>query len=177
MLHSRMMVLACAALVFTAPHAFADWQYTKWGSNLTDLQATPGQNIVPTTPKEQKDHAYAFGTPLAKTTYKALNTTFDVHFLFSDNKLNGVVLYMKDVETAARVLAALGDQYGKPDKDTSNYDYQSNCQKDYRSWRGDASGNVISFSGWGCLDMGDGNAPSDYHIMYRPILETSKTGL
>jgi hypothetical protein len=162
------------AVCLLTTQAFADWQYTKWGSTLEELRAIPNQTILTTSPKEQKGLAFSFGTPMAKTTYKAMETTFDVNFLFENNKLNGVVLYMKDIETAARIGTALGDQYGKPEKDTADYDKLSDCYTTYRLWRDEQAGNVVSFRSWACVGP---DAPSSFHVMYRPIISKANSGL
>lgn len=164
------LVTSCCCL---APEARADWQYTRWGMSLQELLGAD-QGIVKTTTAVQEDRAYGFGKPMASGHYEAMGTEFSVDFLFDSDKLSGVALYMDSSDAAARINAALGDQYGKPDESTSEFDPTTECQTDYRRWRDLQAGNVIAFRSWTCVGT---NAPSDYHVIYRPILRAESTGL
>ncbi|WP_428429489.1 hypothetical protein [Pararhizobium sp.] len=170
----KVCAVSLALSAATALPAAADWQYTRWGAPQKEVMLTPGQNILATSPKEQEDLSYGYGQALAKTTYSAVNTKFSVSFLFREDQLSGVVMYMDDRATAAHVGALLGDQYGKADEDTSEYDNLTNCTTESRSWRDVKAGNVIAFRSWFCPQAG---GPQNHYIMYRPIVGATETGL
>ena len=153
----------------TSPSA-ADWQYTTWGESLSSVLAKSDQNVQPTTEDEEHEEGKTFGLAKAKTTYKASDTTFKVLFLFTNDRLNRVLLKIDNSRTASRILSALGDQYGKPERENS---IPSKCTSMTRIWRDVNSGNVIEFSGYDC-GLGNG---SDFKIIYRPIIFADETGL
>jgi hypothetical protein len=153
--------------------AHADWQYTRWGSRVDEVLSSAGQVVTKTTAQEQKDRAYPFGEPLAKTTYSAQGVEFPVDFLFSSNGLSGVVLHMNDGETAANIGGALAAQYGATETAEKSFDKATQCWTDYRVWRDAKAGNLVSFRSWSCTTPG----VHSYTVIYRPIPGASSSGL
>ncbi|WP_043062132.1 hypothetical protein [Brucella anthropi] len=152
--------------------AKADWQYTKWGESLSSVLAKTDRSIAPTTASEQHDEGKTFGQALAKTTYEASGTTFDVRFFFTDERLSRVSLRMDNAKTAARIQTALGDQYGKPELE-SQIAASMSCSRISQIWRDQDKGNIVEFSGFDC---GPGQE-NRYHVIYRPISDAGTTGL
>lgn len=156
--------------IMSSSPALADWKYTQWGESLSSILAKQEQKIEPTTDKEEHSEGKIFGLAKAKTTYKASNTTFNVLFLFTNDKLSRVSLMIDNTKTAARLLSDLGDQYGAPEQMETRSD---TCLSKSKIWRDVPNGNIVEFSGFDC---GPG-AASDYRIIYRPILIPENTGL
>lgn len=166
----NVLAIALSLIVLTTGSSRADWQYTKWGESLSSILAKSAQEIEKTTEDEEHDEGKTFGLAQAKTTYKASDTTFKVLFLFENDRLNRVSLKIDNTRTAARILSALGDQYGKPERESTT---STKCPSMERIWRDVNNGNVIEFSGFDC---GAGNH-NDYRVIYRPILYADETGL
>ena len=113
---------AAAAVLATASHACADWQYTKWGMTAEQFaQASNGAaTLVPYDPWQARDGKEC----IIKGTYQSEEQEFQLTGCFGRKSLNLVVLTVSGKVSrrdVAELVSSLSAKYGTPSAIQQNY--------------------------------------------------------
>ena len=119
--------------------AWAGWEYTAW--NMTPKQVRKASKAKFSEPDEFDQRVRRQGnmTPLLATVHRSGPYIYDVDFLFDpDERLQRVVLKLRDVEKCPDVIRALRSRYGQTSIDRSEGPLTS------LEWQDGRNENVIS---------------------------------
>lgn len=118
--------VAIAVALSVSSSAYADWQYTKWGSSPAQVLAASNGKASELTNEEKVEYADSSKgstlTPLLKAPYSAGRHEFTAYFYF-DKRTKGLAyvnLRKPEPEPAAGLYGALLQKYGKPVMEEEN---------------------------------------------------------
>jgi hypothetical protein len=109
----RLIILA-VFVALTTPAA-ADWQYTKWGMTLAQVQAASKGKLQPCDTR-CADHSTPGTTVRLRGEYQAGEFTFSAWAAFdSQGRLNGVRLNLLDSSQITPLVGSVRAKYGEPE--------------------------------------------------------------
>ena len=166
------MLLVLLALVGVSA-ARADWQGIPWGSSPNQVKAATNLIIRETSPKERSDNRInSVGDALLIAAYRASGMAMPAFFLFSGDRLTGVVLSPSGIEDGFKTLNILKSQYGQPVQ--AKQTKRSGCDADSFEWSDKAGGNYVRFSSFVCYPLNPG--PTLFSVTYTPIPSAASSG-
>lgn len=151
------------AVAFAASPAYADWQYTRWGMGVGEIQAAAGAELL--SDWDFSRYSTDRSETRAATIYTAGDREYIAMFGFDGSGLNTVTLHPRESHQCQEIFHDLRPVYGEPIP-------APRIRLTHLSrWRDEGAGNEIYFLAIGGLRA------AECTIEYRPLLTRDETGL
>lgn len=134
-------IALCAWLGAGGTPAHANWAYTTWNMTPDQVRKASTDPLQDPTDIDQRLRGRGDLQLLLMGTHKMGRYTFDVDFLFFENKLQRVVLYLQDMSLCGALAADLQKNYPKTNIDRSEGALTS------REYQDETHFNVLYFYG------------------------------
>ena len=171
-------VIATAALALVvggviAEPAAANWQYSRWGMTLAELQAASPAVRSLNAKQAKAASVPVIGEALAESAYETKDFKFRATFLFKAGGL--VAVYLKPLRDSEypKVEHMLGQVYGTPAKAADKPWLGDNCREVSKEWLDGSSGTLVTMMATYCIPP----VQSFFSLIYRPVLSKEATGL